>query len=52
MAYLEQSFEFEITKNTEKQIMLTDTTDAFISEMVAFFLKCELKQNYVVSFMP
>lgn len=35
MSYLEQSFEFEITKNTDKQNMFADTTDAFISEMVA-----------------
>lgn len=34
MSYLEQSFEFEITKNTEKQKMFNDTTDTFISEMV------------------
>lgn len=35
MSYLEQNFEFEITKNTEKQNMFTDTTDACIFEMVA-----------------
>lgn len=52
MSYLEQSFEFAITKNTEKQIMLTETTDTFISEMVDQIFQCELKQNYVVSFMP
>lgn len=52
MSYLEQSFEFEITKNNEKQIMFTDTTDAFISEIVAQIFQCELKQNYVVSFIP
>lgn len=35
MSYLEQSFEFEITKNTEKQKIVNDTTDAFIAKMVA-----------------
>lgn len=46
MSYLEHSFEFEITKNTEKQNMFTDFTDTFISEMVAVFIN---KLKYVSS---